>query len=400
MAQHAKQGVRASTSAFPVRPGYGTRGAAVVLWANYVVLTAAPALVLYRYDVAVTPPVTGRKLVQVVRLLLETAALAPHRVGLVTDYKATLLSRTALPAAVTDEAIAVAYRAEGEDAPLPQAEGAAESSQSSRAATTYNVTLQPTNTLSAAPLLEFLTSTDASSMYNDLQPMLQALNIVLNHQAKALPSAASASTSALVSIGSNKTFDLRARSQPLGGGLAALRGFYASVRAASARLLVNVNVSHAAFYEASSLAYTMAEVLRRHGPRRLEAFVARLRIRTTHLPERRNRRGEVLVRTKTVLGLARVDDGHGLQHPPRVSSFAAGPRQVSFRMDAPLGSGSGSAGSASATAAAKGKGKMGKTGKAVRSGPARASVYISVYDFFVQSKGVFISPLFFFLFFF
>src|SRR5690606_38301772 len=60
---------------YPVRPGYGTRGDPVVLWANYVQMTPLPTLCLYRYSVSVTPPAIGRKLTQVVRLLLEADEL-------------------------------------------------------------------------------------------------------------------------------------------------------------------------------------------------------------------------------------------------------------------------------------------------------------------------------------
>lgn len=65
----------------------------------------------------------------------------------------------------------------------------------------------------------------------------------------------------------------------------------------------------------------------------LESFLKRTRVRTTHLPERRNGSGEVVPRIKTTFGLARPNDGYGLAHPPKVRVFGAGPRDVEFWLD-------------------------------------------------------------------
>ena len=54
------------------------QGATVTLWANYVQIIAAPDLALYRYALSVSPNATGRKLTQIIRLLLE----APELTGL------------------------------------------------------------------------------------------------------------------------------------------------------------------------------------------------------------------------------------------------------------------------------------------------------------------------------
>ncbi|RYP57025.1 hypothetical protein DL770_010777 [Monosporascus sp. CRB-9-2] len=88
------------------------------------------------------------------------------------------------------------------------------------------------------------TSTDLTAHYDNKLPMIQAFNIFLNRYAK--------STGSIVIIGSSKTFSLSQSSATwdLGAGLTAIRGFFASVRAATCRILVNVNVnvSHSPFY--------------------------------------------------------------------------------------------------------------------------------------------------------
>jgi eukaryotic translation initiation factor 2C len=109
---------------------------------------------------------------------------------------------------------------------------------------------------------------------------------------------------------------------------------FASVRAATCRILVNVNVTHAAFYNEGPLDQLMVafDPQRRGGKTRLASFLKRVRVRTTHLPEKKkkNKAGEVIYRVKTMVGLATPNDGHGLSRPPRVREFGAGPKLVEF----------------------------------------------------------------------
>ncbi|GME64841.1 Argonaute/Dicer protein PAZ [Neofusicoccum parvum] len=341
----------------PVRPGFGTRGTPVTLWANYFELVPKKDLVLYRYDVAVVPEAKGKKQEQLVRLLLEMAELKPLSSDIVTDYKSTLISRKKLE---RDEIVVkLQYRAEGEDEPLPNAQ-------------TYNIRLKFTNSLSVANLLEYLTSTNMNTRYGDEDAMVQAFNIFMNHHAK--------STGNLAAIGKSKTFAVGSDSEKwdLGSGLDAIRGFFSSVRMATCRVLVNVNVSYGAFYQDIPLDHLMRKY-GIHNKLRLEKFINKLKIRTTHLPEKKNKKGEVLLRIKTVSAFANKYDGRSLEHPPRVKAYGAGPRDVEFWMD-----------SAPQTSQGSGKGK-GK-GKGKPAGPAKPEQssggrYISVYDFFVQAYG-------------
>lgn len=381
-AKPAGSGKLDSTRPFPMRPGYGTKGTPVTLWANYVVLTAAskPELVLHRYDVSVTPAVTGKKRAQVLRIFLEDKPeLSGHRADIVTDYKSTLVSRVRLP--IDDNFTGtVAYRLEGEDAVEDDGGSGLPATRKE-----FVVQLKYTNALPVADLLAHLSSTsastaaasDATTAYTDALPTLQALNIFFNHHAK--------TSRDLVAVGSAKTFSLKTGTNnewDLGSGLTALRGVFASVRMATARLLVNVNVTNGAFYQTGPLdqlimARTGGAGVTPGNVRRLEAFLKRVRVRTTHLKDKTNRKGEVIPRLKTVFGLATPNDGYGQEHPPKVARFAAGPKDVQFWMD---GTGAGNA----PKAPKKGKGKAAPA-------PAAASAsaggrYISVYDFFVQSK--------------
>lgn len=354
---------------FPRRPGYGTRGQKVVLWANYFELIPAPNMVLYRYHVAVQPTVAGKKLTQVIRLLLESPGLAEFRDDIVTDFKSTLISRKRLSTAPQESAIN--YRAEGEDEPRDNAPS-------------YRIRIEETGTLTISQLTEYLTSTSGTSAFADKLPTLQALNIFLSHYAR--------STSGVAAVGSSKSFPLGQTSPrwDLGAGLTALRGFFSSVRVATCRILVNVNVSHGAFYDAIPLDRLIEKFGSVHGPNRvkLESFLKRVRVRVTHLAEKRNKAGEVVPRVKTIFGLANKNDGHGLERPPRVQNFGSGPKEVEFYLDTSSGGPSSApSGRAAGTPSGgkKGKGKKGGPSKEAPVQSGSQGRYISVYDFFKTS---------------
>lgn len=333
----------------PGRPGYGTKGAPVTLWANYVEFTPPPDLILNRYAIAVSPDVVGKKLTQIVRLLLQAPELASHQGKVVTDFKSTLLSRVKFPGNST--VLKIIYRGDNEDEPLDNARE-------------YDVKLQFTGTLSVQELVDHLKSADWSANHDNKMPMIQAFGIILNHYAK--------STGNLVAVGSSKTFSMGQDSPSfdLGAGLTAIRGFFASVRAATSRILVNVNVSHGAFYNEGPL----DRLVLQYDPQlrsmpRLNSFLKRLRIRSTHLPVRKNKRGDTILRIKTILGVATPNDGQN-PNPPRVRGFGAGPNNVEFWVDDQPQSGK--------------KSKKKDTGESAK-GPSGGK-YISVAKFFSASE--------------
>ena len=311
-------------------------------------------MVLYRYDIDVSPDATGRKRHRLVELLLQTPEMTPYKGSVATDFKSTMVSKTKLKH--DEDVVEVQYRSEGEDNPAANA-------------AVYRIRVKYTNTLSIGELVDWMNSTN-SAEFRDKQDITQALNIFLNHYAKA--------ASTLATIGSSKTFSLgqNATKGDLGSGLEVIRGFFSSVRVATCRILVNINISHGAFYNAGSLPALMNS----YGTRNtiaLEKFLKLVRVQTSHLPEKRNRAGEVIPRVKTIFGLARKDDGHKLAKKPRINKHGAGAKEVEFWLD----------GEASAPAPKPGaEGGKGKGKKVPTKGPATSGRYISVFDFFKQSK--------------
>lgn len=359
-------------SRHPIRPGYGTRGEEVILFANYLELATAPDLVLYRYDLQVQPEAKGKKHAQIIKLLLELPEYAAMKDHLVTDFKSTLICRKKLTLTGTEHRIQ--YRSEGEDDARPSA-------------STYLIFVTDTGSVTVAQLTAFLMSTSVDLTYTDKQPTLQALNIFRGHFAKA--------SSARTAIGANKSFSLQGADEwNLGAGLMAMRGFFSSVRVAASRMLVNINVTHAPFYKSLPLVGAMREYGQAHNQNlwKTEKFLKKLRVKVVHIPEKKNKAGRSIPRIKTIFGLAHPDDGHSQDHPPRVPRFGADAMEVEFYLSEG-GPSSAAPGGPVGHPGGKGKGKKKGAGKQVAepsggpsgSGSTPQGRYITVYDYFTRT---------------
>ena len=302
-------------SQLPIRPGYGTRGRLVTLWTNYFQLTPSPKMVLYRYDIAISPEINQkRKRTQLIKLLLDLAEFKELRNDTVTDFAQLIVSCKPLG----DDLVRthdITFRGENEDTPLPKAQ-------------TYRVRIQRSGTFGLDQLMDFLTSSSVGTGFGDKQPIIQALNIILAYHSK--------TSTSLVTTGQTartKTFSISQNvdTRDLGAGLAVLRGFFTSIRVAACRILVNVNVAHGVFYQAGSLPHLMDAYTPRN-PVRLEKFLSKkVRVQVSHLPIKKDKAGQVIPRIKTVFAFARKDDGQGGDGPsPRVQRFAAGAKEVEF----------------------------------------------------------------------
>ncbi|KAF7594956.1 hypothetical protein BBP40_007764 [Aspergillus hancockii] len=355
---------------YPQRPGYGTQGKQVSLYANYFDLKSVGKQ-LFRYNVEILPESAGKKspagkkAQQIIRLLI-VQHFPQSQKSIVTDYKSTLISNIKL---LDNEKEVyhydVRYRGEHEDEFLEDAK-------------VYRVKCQFTGRLNPTDLLAYLTSTHADALFNSKAEVLQAMNIILGHHPK--------TNSSVASVGANKHYAVhgdQTETCDLGAGLEALRGYFISVRAATARLLVNVQVKYIACYHRGPLSNVIREFQRSYRDiNDLRRFVAEVRVRVTHI-QKKNNRGEVVPRIKTITGLATRADGASLQKPPKVARHGAGPKEVEFFLGAP--------GQQPPQGASGGtQGKKGK--KPAKAGPAPAGKYISVADFFQQQYKMTLDP--------
>ena len=339
-----------------------------MLWTNYFNLDAKKDLELYRYAVIIAPDDKGRvpagkRCRRIIQLLLEEH-FDSYRDKIATDFKSNLISMDKLD--VEKDEFVVRYRLEEEDLASPDA-------------TQYRCKIQSTGSLTLSELVNYLTSTQTGLILGSKEEIVQALNIVLGHHAKAEP--------LIASLAANRHFGINPGTQDrmsLGAGLQVIRGFFMSVRAATARILVDVQVKNMAFYDEGPLDKMMFAFMSANGPNKIYLlnFVKKLSVDVTHILKK-NSRGQRVRRIKTIQGFATRDDGRNLAHPPIVSNFGAGPKEVQFFLES-----SSVASSSTSAPAAGGKGKKGK--RAVRDGPALppSGRYITVFDFFKESEFV------------
>lgn len=293
--------LEAEPSPFPNRPNFGKRGMPVIIWANYFRLLVDERLVLYQYHIEIQPQAVGRKRTRIIELFLQRPESVARSDSICSDFKSTLFSRTLLDDNSTSYNIV--YRSEFETEP-------------DRRATVYHLRLQHTRKLPVRRLLEFITATKLSTSFDEKNDLIHAFNVFLNHYAK--------SQGDLVTIGS-KTFPKDSVGKDLGGGLMAIQGFFSSVRAATGRILVNVNVCCSAFYRPGPLVGLMTAQgsLDKY---RLEQFLKGVRVKTSHTGT---------TRIRTILALASPRDGQDSnQTRPKVLDYGAGPNQVLFWLQA------------------------------------------------------------------
>lgn len=343
---------------YPVRPGYGTVGRQVTLYANYLPL-ALPTKALFRYHIAIAADSAGRsapvgkKAQHIVRLLLNEH-FSQQKNQIVSDFRSTLVSCVKL----TEGKFDVRYKEDLED-DYPETPRV------------HTVTVQYTGEVNPGDLVDYLTSTNASSILESKEAIVAALNMIMGHHPK--------TDDGVVSIGANRHYSLRQgtmESFNIGGGLSALRGFFVSVRAATARVLLNVQVKYIACYNQGPLANLISDSRNRNSYR-LEKFLKGIRVCITHIV-RKNSQGQPRPRIKPIYGLANRGDGGSSPNPPKVPRHGAGPGDVEFFL--------GEAGPKPVpeTVTPESKGKKGK--KAPRAGPAQAGRYITVAAFFKKGE--------------
>ncbi|KAK2810484.1 hypothetical protein FQN50_002973 [Emmonsiellopsis sp. PD_5] len=305
----------------PLRPEFGTQGNKVILYANYLGLGMKEGLSLYRYSVEVLPdsdrktpagggqqrtgPV-GMKLKRIIELLIDQV-FGKHRDEIATDYKATLISSVDIEVNDTDKM--VIYSTEDEAV--------------SQTVKLFKVRVRLTRRLEVGDLLDHLSSTNGSDMFLAKEEVIQALNIVIGHYPKTKMD--------ICNIGANNHFLLDkndVEKTSLRGGLESLRGFFISVRAATAQMLINVQVKHTACYREGSLIDVINQWLSHNNQNmpKLSSFLKGLRVSTTHLKN-------VKMRPRRILGLAAPDDGMSLDRKPSVQKCGACAGGVKFWLD-------------------------------------------------------------------
>ena len=262
------------------------------------------------------PEPKGKKLKQIISLRLKNLKKEMDSLKstcyVATDYKSNLVCTTAIPQKFWNAEVTYLHEddlATGNNSPK------------------YSVRIKETPPHPRISQLNgFFTSKESGAQYNLKEPMLQALNILFGHYAKSTPTT--------TVVGGNRAFTSDAEKEPLDAGVEALRGYFLSVRLCSSSSMVNVNVSHSAFYETLPLKDFMWKVLLKLGDLddayyRLEKFVRGIQVKT----KVRDGSGNQVTKVFSLKAFARTSDGQEQSHPPIVEIFAAQPSEVWFHLD-------------------------------------------------------------------
>lgn len=257
-------------------------------------MAADQDLTLYRYNITIAADAvgrqpTGRKLRRIFELLIEEH-FAHRKEQIATDFKSMIVCKSDLKIEAKQK-LAIKYKAEKEDEPGPRSP-------------TYHLELYP-RVLPVSELVAHITSPNANSDPGAKEEVIQALNVVLGHHPKA--------STDVVTVGANQHFAREpdpTETWKLGAGLIALRGYFMSVRPAACRLLVNVQLKHAPFYQAGPLVRLIQDHQQVNNEKfvALEKFLKGVRVEVTHIVNK-NKNGEIIPRIRTIFGLAAPEDG-------------------------------------------------------------------------------------------
>ncbi|KAK6358040.1 hypothetical protein TWF730_007394 [Orbilia blumenaviensis] len=269
--------------AYPPRPGFGTTGREVKVYANFFPIDIKPPgggknLVVHVYDIKVTPDEPKKKAVikRVIQLFVQQN-LAKQTVA--TDWSKTLFSPKKLPAdCVVEGGVKIKLFFEDEQGPSEKSKE-------------YNVEIKPSknSTLDIGDLWSYVRG-ESDHKHKALNvkyspPLVQCLNIILSM----FPSQNH------VQFGKNSYFVLPPQGVKfdIGGGLDAIQGFYSSVRPGFDRILCNINVRTGAFYQDRPLHELMFAALYRDRPENrhlteretemLNRFLKRVKVSLHHL---------------------------------------------------------------------------------------------------------------------
>jgi eukaryotic translation initiation factor 2C len=272
---------------FPGRKSYGTKGKSVTLRTNYFHVQLAHEVdktiaekPLHRYTVDYADndmPKTKKR--RAIEQILQLPAF--QKLTHATDYAATIVTMEQLDDAILKRTdLEVVLPVKGSDKPLDApANDAPEHVKKARARNTVKFKITHVSSLNLSQLTQYINSTSAGAFFAGHQSLVQMLNIIMckapnetNAIAK-LPGNKFYPHAGLLNQGGHPGFE----SVDLAGGLVALRGYYSSVRCATGRILLNLNVTSGAFYDSVSL-LDLATRFGARDPEQWEMFIRKLKV--------------------------------------------------------------------------------------------------------------------------
>lgn len=264
--------------------------------ANYFQVAPNSTVILWKYNLSVkrkngpSKDLVQRQRHRLLSLLLKEQFLASHGHAVATDYNNTLITtKKIVGPGDADLVVSIKYWDVEDRAPGPNFPE-------------YDVTISFGRTIAMQELEAYLQSAPDSpaANYNKAEAVTALNTIIVKHPH---------TTTGVFAVGGNRFYCYPVGKQlkdcfDLGGGLIAVRGYYASVRTSTSRILVNAHTQTSAFYPP----VTARELMRLHGEKdhiALTAFLRRLRVKTSYL---RSQDGKTTIeKVKTITGLSETN---------------------------------------------------------------------------------------------
>ena len=283
----------------PLRTSYGKIGAQISLWTNYFEVIADPGVILWKYSLLIDPEKPPRKALvkrqrrRLLYLLLQEPFFQALGNAVTTDFNEIMITtKNIIDSNEKVKQIRVVYWEIEDGTPSPD---------SAKPAPAYIITIKLLQSVNLCDFVDYLkaAATDASGAIHNKENAVELLNVIVAH---------SPHISGLVALGGNRFYNYPVNPQwgnryDLGGGLMAVRGYFASVRTSTQRALINVHTQTSAFYPPVNV----WELMTLHGfsnALALKAFLMKLRVRTEYL---KDRNGQPIQKVKTITGLSLSD---------------------------------------------------------------------------------------------
>lgn len=270
----------------PYRPAYATLGVECVMYTNFFHIMekngANKGVDLYRYDISFIPEAQlskpkRRNLVK--QLLMESFF---ENTAIASDYSSILITAKKLKMEPGEGKLKdfkdfkILYH--NLLAGQPGGTGPEQNAEA-RKRNEFKVRVQYLTSYNLTALLSYLSDDKKGASFGSKEETIQAMNIVINSGPNTTRDVALSSKNSFFPYGG----PLRNEERDLGKGLVALRGYYSSVRPGPSRLLLNLNVSHAAFYKPENL----RDLIERYGGsyrplKELNAFLRHVRVTTNY----------------------------------------------------------------------------------------------------------------------
>ncbi|KAK4502389.1 hypothetical protein PRZ48_005814 [Zasmidium cellare] len=294
---------------FPGRSGYGTKGRKIVLRTNYFTLTTAfeqnqPEVALYKYEIEMGQELSRPKTRRLFDILLTHPAF--QDCNWATDYSKILVTTKKmdvekLMADPKFKKVTLPPEDGNSQQPASNSGPAPDFVRQARDRNTFDVRITYQNSYAPRELIQYLQSSSAGAAYEGRTDLVQVLNIIMAKAPNSANQVRKAGQNNFYPYGTHPGRQF----QDLGKGLEALRGYYASVRPAVNRLLVNLNVTSGAFFKSMPLVQLVREF--NGNNEQNEAFLRMLKVRADYVKDGQGK--PFMSKTKTIVGFAKsVED--------------------------------------------------------------------------------------------